>query len=242
MNKIDPLHQFEIFKIIPINIFGVDLSFTNSSLFMVGATLLIMAFQYYGARKKAMIPSRFQSMVEVSYEFIADMVKDNTGNAGMVYFPFIFSIFMFVLMGNLLGMVPYFFTFTSHIVVTFALAFTIFIMVTVIGFAKHGWKFLRMFCPEGVPLAVTPILVPVEIIAYLMRPITLSVRLFANMLTGHILLKLFGAFTIAWGVVGILPFGINVMFTGFEFFVAFIQAYIFTILTCIYLNDALHLH
>ena len=240
--QIDPLHQFMIEKLIPINIGGVDLSFTNSSLFMIAAVMLIMAFQYFGMARKAMIPTRLQSMVEMSYEFIAGMVKDNTGSEGMVYMPFVFSIFMFVLMGNLLGMVPYFFTVTSHIVVTFALALTIFMIVTVIGLVNHGWKFFRLFCPEGVPLAVIPILVPIEIIAYLMRPITLSVRLFANMLTGHILLKLFGAFTIAWGVVGVLPFGINVMFTGFEFFVAFIQAYIFTVLTCIYLNDALHLH
>ena len=242
MHEIDPLYQFMIKQLIPINIFGIDISFTNSSMFMVTATLITMSFQYFGVGKRALIPARMQSMVEASYEFIAGMVKDNVGNEGMKYFPFVFSVFMFVLLSNLLGMIPYFFTVTSHIIVTFTLAFTIFIMVTIIGFAKHGLKFFRIFCPEGVPLAVTPILVPVEIIAYLMRPITLSVRLFANMLAGHILLKLFAAFTIAWGMLGILPFTINVMFTGFEFFVACIQAYIFTVLTCIYLNDALHLH
>ena len=238
----DPLHQFLIQKIIPIDILGIDISFTNSALFMLIATLLVMGFQYFGIRYKLLVPSRLQSMVELSYEFIANMVKETAGRDGIQYFPFVFSIFMFVLLGNLLGLIPYGFTYTSHIVVTFALAMLVFITVTVIGFMKHGLGFFRLFCPEGTPLIIAPILVPIEIITYLIRPITLSVRLFANMLVGHILLKLFAGFTIALGLAGIVPLGFNVVFIGFEFFVAGIQAYIFTILTCLYLHDALHLH
>lgn len=238
----DPLHQFSIQPIIALSIAGIDISFTNSALFMVLGTVIAIGLLHFGLAKKTLVPSRRQSFVEVAYEFIAQMVRENAGREGLVYFPFVFSIFMFVLMGNLLGMIPYSFTYTSHIVVTFALAMTVFIVVTVIGFVKHGWRFLRLFCPEGIPLAITPILVPIELLAYLTRPVTLAVRLFANMLAGHVILKIFGGFTFALGLWGVGPLALNVVFTGFEFFVAGIQAFIFTVLTCLYLRDALHLH
>ncbi len=238
----DPLHQFLIQPLIPISVWGIDISLTNSSLFMVLATLLIMVFQYFGIRHKALVPSRWQSMLEMSYEFVSNMVQENAGREGLVYFPFVLSIFMFVLMGNLLGMIPYSFTITSHIIVTFALAMVVFVTVTIVGFVTHGWRYFRLFFPEGAPLAVAPILIPIEVIAYFTRPVTLAVRLFANMLAGHVILKVFGGFTIALGAWGIGPLALNIVFTGFEFFVAGIQAFIFTVLTCLYLHDALHLH
>lgn len=238
----DPLHQFLIQKIVPLEVAGIDISFTNSSLFMVLTIVSVMLFQVVGTRQKALIPGRFQSMVEMSYEFIAGMLKDTVGVEGIKYFPFIFSLFMFILVANLFGMIPYSFTVTSHIIVTFALALMVFIAVTIIGFARHGTHFFRMFFPEGAPLAVAPILIPIEIISYFMRPITLSVRLFANMLAGHVILKVFAGFTIALGFMGIAPLAVNIAVTGFEFFVACIQAYIFTILSCLYLHDAVHMH
>ncbi len=238
----DSLHQFLIKKLIPIQVAGIDISFTNSSLFMFIAIGLVMTFQVLGTRQKALVPGRFQSMVEMSYEFIAGMLKDTVGVEGLQYFPFIFSLFMFILVANLLGMIPYGFTVTSHIVVTFALAMLVFITVTIIGFARHGRKYFRLFFPEGAPLAVAPILIPIEIISYCMRPITLSVRLFANMLAGHVILKVFAGFTIALGIFGVAPIALNIAVTGFEFFVACIQAYIFTILSCLYLHDAVHMH
>lgn len=242
----DALHQFVIEKIIPIEVMGVDLSFTNSSLYMLLAVGSIMLFQYLGTMQQAIVPGRFQSMVEMSYDFISDMIKETVGKEGLQYFPLIFSLFMFVLVANLIGMVPFTFTVTSHIVVTFALAMLVFTTVTIIGFARHGLKYFRMFFPEGVPLAIAPILIPIEIISYLMRPVTLSVRLFANMLAGHIILKVFAGFAIGLGgyimALGAAPIVLNIAVTGFEFFVACIQAYIFTILTCIYLNDAIHMH
>lgn len=238
-----PLEQFMIKKIIPLEIAGVDVSFTNSSLFMVLAILLVISVQHFGTRKAAVIPGRAQSFVEIAYEFVADMLKENAGKEGLRYFPFVFTVFMFVLTGNLLGVVPYSFTFTSHIIVTFALALVIFLIVTAIGFMRHGLHFLRLFFPEGTPIFLAPLLVPIEILAYLMRPVSLSVRLFANMLAGHVMLKLFAGFTIAAGVYfGWGPIAINIMFSGFEIFVAVIQAYIFTVMTCLYLNDAINLH
>lgn len=238
----DALHQFLIQKIVPLEVMGVDISFTNSSAFMLLAISCVMAFQLLGTRQSALVPGRFQSMVEVTYEFITDMLKDTIGREGMQYFPLIFTLFMFILASNLLGMIPFSFTVTSHIIVTFALAMLIFITVTILGFVKNGRKFFRTFFPEGSPLAVAPILIPIEIISFLMRPITLSVRLFANMLAGHIILKVFAGFTIALGFYGVAPIAINIAVTGFEIFVACIQAYIFTILSCLYLHDALHMH
>jgi F-type H+-transporting ATPase subunit a len=239
----NPMHQFEIKRYFDLHAFGVDASFTNSALFMVIAACLITLFTLYATRNRALVPSRLQSVAEISYEFVANMVRDNVGTSGMQYFPFVFTLFMFVLALNMLGMMPYSFTVTSHIIVTFALAAFIFIGVTVIGFAKHGAKFLKFFVPSGVPVVMLPLLVVIEIISYLTRPLSLSVRLFANMMAGHTMLKVFGAFVVALGLLGgWAPLAFMVGFTGLEILVAFLQAYVFAILTCIYLNDALHMH
>lgn len=239
-----PLHQFEIHPIIPIQLgdAGVDVSFTNSALFMVLAMVLISGFMILGMRRSAIVPGRWQCAAEMAYEFIANMLRDTVGQEGRKYFPFVFTVFMFVLFGNLLGMVPYSFTFTSHIVVTFALAFIIFVGVTILGFVKHGFHFFSFFVPPGTPLPMYPLLIPIEVISYLSRPISLSVRLFANMLAGHTLLKVIAGFVWALGVFGILPLAFVVALTGLEILIACLQAYVFTILTCLYINDALHLH
>lgn len=239
-----PLHQFEIHPIIPIQLghAGVDVSFTNSALFMVLAMVLISGFMVLGMRRSAIVPGRWQCAAEMAYEFIANMLRDTVGQEGRKYFPFVFTVFMFVLFGNLLGMVPYSFTFTSHIVVTFALAFIIFVGVTILGFVKHGFHFFSFFVPPGTPLPMYPLLIPIEVISYLSRPISLSVRLFANMLAGHTLLKVIAGFVWALGVFGILPLAFVVALTGLEILIACLQAYVFTILTCLYINDALHLH
>ena len=239
-----PLHQFEIHPIIPIQLgdAGVDVSFTNSALFMVLAMVLISGFMILGMRRSAIVPGRWRCAAEMAYEFIANMLRDTVGQEGRKYFPFVFTVFMFVLFGNLLGMVPYSFTFTSHIVVTFALAFIIFVGVTILGFVKHGFHFFSFFVPPGTPLPMYPLLIPIEVISYLSRPISLSVRLFANMLAGHTLLKVIAGFVWALGVFGILPLAFVVALTGLEILIACLQAYVFTILTCLYINDALHLH
>ena len=239
-----PLHQFEIHPIIPIQLgdAGVDVSFTNSALFMVLAMVLISGFMVLGMRRSAIVPGRWQCAAEMAYEFIANMLRDTVGQEGRKYFPFVFTVFMFVLFGNLLGMVPYSFTFPSHIVVTFALAFIIFVGVTILGFVKHGFHFFSFFVPPGTPLPMYPLLIPIEVISYLSRPISLSVRLFANMLAGHTLLKVIAGFVWALGVFGILPLAFVVALTGLEILIACLQAYVFTILTCLYINDALHLH
>jgi len=239
----NPMHQFEIKRLINLEFIGLDVSFTNSSLFMVLAIACISFLTIWGMRGRALVPTRMQSVAEISYEFVANMVRDNVGSAGQKYFPFIFSLFMFVLFCNMLGMAPYSFTVTSHIIVTFALAAIVFIGVTIIGFAKHGLGFLKLFVPSGVPVALLPLLVVIEVISYLTRPISLSVRLFANMMAGHTMLKVFGAFVVGLGLIGgWAPLAFMVAFTGLEILVAFLQAYVFAILTCIYLNDALHMH
>ena len=239
----DPMHQFEIKRLVPLEIFGFDASFTNSALFMSIAAVLITLFMVFAMRKGALVPGRLQSVAELSYEFVANMVRDNVGTSGMKYFPFIFTLFMFVLALNMLGMVPYSFTVTSHIIVTFALAAFIFVGVTLIGFWKHGIGFLKFFVPSGVPFLMLPLLVVIEVISYLTRPLSLSVRLFANMMAGHTMLKVFGSFVAALGLLGgWAVLGLMVAFTGLELLVAFLQAYVFAILTCIYLNDALHMH
>ena len=239
----NPLAQFLIKPLIPMQIAGYDISFTNSSLFMMLTTLGILAFQYAAIHRQRVVPNRIQSLLEVFHDFIHTMVQDNLGPEGQKYFPYIFSLFLFILFGNLWGMVPYSFTFTSHIVVTFTLAMVVFISITIIGLTKHGWKFFRLFFPKGVPLAIAPILIPIEVVAYLFRPVTLAIRLFANMMAGHMVLKLFGGFAVAMGLYGFwAPFAFMIFFTAFEIFVALLQAYVFTILTCIYLHDALHLH
>ncbi|MGK9233066.1 F0F1 ATP synthase subunit A [Inquilinus limosus] len=236
-----PTEQFQIQKILHVDIGGLDLSFTNSSLFMVIAAGVASAVLFFGARG-ALVPGRVQSFAEMLYELVANMIRDNAGKEGMKYFPFIFTLFIFILFGNVIGIIPGTFTFTSHIIVTFALAFVVFLGVTVIGFARHGAGYLRMFFPHGAPLWTAVILVPVELISYLSRPISLSVRLFANMTVGHVLLKVIGGFVIALGIGGIVPFAFLVPLTLLELFIAVLQAYIFTILSCVYLHDALHLH
>ena len=239
----DPMHQFEIQRILPIEIGGLDASFTNSSLFMVLIVILVSLFTIMSMGGRALVPGRLQSMAELSYEFVANMVRDNVGTEGMRYFPFIFTLFMFVLFANMIGMIPYIFTVTSHIIVTFALAMVVFVGVTVIGFAKHGAHFLKFFVPSGVPSALLPLLVVIEVISYLTRPVSLSVRLFANMMAGHTMLKVFASFVVGLGIIGgWVPLAFMVAFTGLEVLVAFLQAYVFAILTCIYLNDALHMH
>jgi F-type H+-transporting ATPase subunit a len=237
-----PLSQFKIETIVPIHIGGVDVSFTQAAAMMVAAVLVCTLLLVLAGRPAALVPGRLQSVGELAYEFIANMVRDNVGTAGMKYFPWVFSIFMFVLFGNFLGMIPYTFTFTSHIIVTFALALMVFLTVTVIAFARHGLHFFAFFLPEGTPLAMAPMVVALEILSYFIRPVSLSIRLFANMMAGHTMLKVFGGFVIALGVFGVLPFAVNIALTLFEFLVAGLQAYVFTILTCLYLKDAIEMH
>ncbi|ESR26221.1 F0F1 ATP synthase subunit A [Lutibaculum baratangense] len=240
---LDPMHQFVVQPIVPLHIGGLDVSFTNSSLFMVLAVVLISLFTLASVGSRSLVPGRMQSLAELSYEFVANMVRENAGTEGMKYFPFIFSLFMFILFANMLGMIPYAFTITSHIIITFALALAVFIGVTAIGFMKHGLGYFRLIVPHGAPAVLLPLLVVIELISYLTRPISLSVRLFANMLAGHTMLKVFAGFVVMMGVLGgWLPLLAMVAFTGLEFLVAFLQAYVFAILACIYLNDALHLH
>ena len=237
-----PLAQFEIKRLVPIEIGNFDVSFTNSSAFMVLTVVAISAFLILGMRKNDLVPGRWQSMTELLYIFIANLLKDTVGAEGRPYFPFVFTVFMFVLVGNLLGMIPYSFTFTSHIVVTFSMAMFVFIGVTIIAISKHKLHFFSFFMPPGVPIVMAPLLVPIEIISYLSRPISLSVRLFANMLAGHTLLKVFAGFVISLGMFGVFPLVFVVALTGLEIVIAMLQAFVFTILTCLYLNDALHLH
>jgi F-type H+-transporting ATPase subunit a len=238
-----PLAQFEIKRLVSMQVGGLDVSFTNSAAFMVVAIVAATLLITLSMRGRAMVPGRWQSIAELSYEFIAGMLRDNVGSEGRQYFPFVFTLFMFILFCNLLGMIPYTFTVTSHIIVTFALAMVVFVGVTIIGFARHGLHFLRLFVPSGVPAALLPILVPIEVISYFVRPISLSVRLFANMMAGHTMLKVFAGFVIALGFLGgWAPLAFIVALTGLEIGIAFLQAYVFTILTCLYLNDAVHLH
>ena len=237
-----PLEQFEIVKLIPIQIGPIDASFTNASLFMVIAVAAATAFLSLSMSPRSLVPGRWQSMAEVSYQFIANLVRDNVGTEGRQYFPFIFTLFMFILFANVLGMIPYAFTVTSHIIVTLALALVVFIGVTIIGFAKNGVGFLRLFVPSGVPIFVMPLLVPIEIISYFVRPVSLSVRLFLNMMVGHTMLKVFAGFVVLLGIWGIAPLAFIAIFIGFEIFVAVLQAYIFAVLSCLYLADALHPH
>lgn len=238
-----PLEQFQIKRFVPIEVGGIDASFTNSALWMVIAVLVTSGLMILAMNRRSLVPGRWQSVAELSYEFVAGMVRDNVGDEGKKYFPFIFTLFMFILGANLLGMVPYSFTPTSHIVVTFAMAFVVFIGVTIIGFARHGLHFFGFFVPKGVPVALLPLLVVIEVISYLIRPVSLSVRLFANMLAGHTMLKVFAGFIIALGVLGgWAPLAFVVALTGLEILIAFLQAYVFTILTCLYLNDAVHMH
>ncbi len=240
--KHSPLEQFLIKPLIPIKIGSWDITFTNSSLSMVLAVALVCLLMTTGMGRRGLVPGRLQSVAEMSYEFVANLIRETAGNEGRKYFPLIFTLFMFILFGNLLGMIPGVFTFTSHIAVTFALAAVIFVGVTILGFVKHGAHFFSFFAPAGVPIVLWPLVVLIELISYLSRPISLSVRLFANMLAGHALLKVLAGFVPAMGLVGVLPLVIVFALIGLEFLVAFVQAYVFAILTCVYINDALHMH
>jgi len=240
----NPMQQFTVHRIGPeIKIAGIDLSFTNASLFMVISAAVIILFLFIGSKEKKIIPNKLQLIAELFYTFVAKMISDTAGSKAKPYFPFIFSLFMFVLFCNMIGMLPYSFTVTSHIIVTLIMALFIFIAVTIIGFIKHGFQYLSIFVPSGVPTVLLPLITIIEIISYLSRPVSLSVRLFANMMAGHTMLKVFGGFVVSLGILGgWLPLGFSVALTGLEILVAFLQAYVFAILTCIYLNDALNLH
>ena len=240
----NPMQQFTVHRIGPeIKLAGVDLSFTNASLFMVISASIILLFLFLGSKEKKIIPNKVQLIAEMFYTFVAKMISDTAGKKAKPYFPFIFSLFMFVLFCNMVGMLPYSFTVTSHIIVTLIMALFIFVAVTIIGFLKHGFKYLSIFVPSGVPTILLPLITIIEIISYLSRPVSLSVRLFANMMAGHTMLKVFGGFVVSLGILGgWLPLSFSVALTGLEILVAFLQAYVFAILTCIYLNDALNLH
>jgi F-type H+-transporting ATPase subunit a len=240
----NPMTQFEVYRIGPeIKVGTFDISFTNASLFMVISSLAILIIFSLGSKKNSFLPNKLQLLAELSYSFVSKMISDTAGSKARPYFAFIFSLFMFVLFCNMFGMIPYTFTVTSHIIVTFVLASFIFIGVTIVGFIKHGFGYLKLFVPSGVPVVLLPLIVIIEIISYLSRPVSLSVRLFANMMAGHTMMKVFGGFVISLGIVGgWLPLSFSVALTGLEILVAFLQAYVFAILTCIYLNDALNLH
>jgi F-type H+-transporting ATPase subunit a len=243
----DPIHQFKIMELVPLDVGGLNLSFTNSTAFMVVSALTAGAFLTLTTANRGLIPSRLQSVSEMAYEFVANMLRDAAGSHGMKFFPFVFSLFMFILVANLFGMFPYFFTVNSHLIVTFALAMLVIMTVIGYGFYRNGLGFLNLFVPHGVPGVLVPLVVLIEVISFLSRPISLSVRLFANLLAGHITLKVFAVFVVsmsAAGAVGfagaILPMAMTVAITALEFLVAFLQAYVFTVLTCMYLNDAIH--
>ncbi len=244
---IDALSQFELVPV--LGRIGSSVGFSQSNAHMLLAVGLITALLMYGAAQRAVVPGRLQALAESAYEFIHGMVTDQVGEEGRRFFPFVFSLFMFILFGNLIGLFPYAFTFTSHIAVTFGLAAVVFILITVVALALHGKHFFGYFFPEGAPLWLAPIIIPVEIVSYLSRPVSLSIRLFANMVAGHVMLKVFATFVVLLGGLGaigpfvaVLPLAVNVALVGFEVLVAFLQAYVFAILTSIYLHDAVHLH
>lgn len=244
---IDALHQFELSP--ALGAIGRSVNFTNSNIMMVMASALILALLYYGMRPRAVVPGRLQSVAEIAYTGIMSMAVNTIGPEGRRFFPFVFTLFFFVLLGNLMGLLPFSFTYTSHIAVTFGLAAMVIVIVTVVALSIHGLRFFSYFFPEGAPKLLAPLIIPVEIISYLSRPVSLSIRLFANMVAGHVMLKVFATFVVLMGgagalgsVAAIFPLALNVVLMGFEFLVAFLQAYVFAILTCIYLHDAVHLH
>jgi len=246
--QVDPIHQFNIEKWFTVGTLGSrEIAFTNSAMFMLIAVVGIAVLMLGFTRSRALVPGRLQSLAEISYEFVADTLRSATGEAGMKFFPFVFTIFMFVLFANVLGLLPYSFTVTSHIIITAALALLVFLTVIVYGFWKNGLRFFKLFVPSGVPIYILPFVVAIEVLSFLSRPISHSVRLFANMLAGHITLKVFGGFVTMIAGIGIagwfgavLPLVMIVILTALELLVAFLQAYVFAILTCIYLNDAIH--
>lgn len=248
----NPMHQFEIVKQLPLEVAGIDLSFTNSSLWMMIAVFVSVIFFSIASSKKSLIPGRLQLMAEGAYGFVSNLITDNMGGPdgkrGREYFPLVFTLFMFILLGNVLGLVPYSFTYTSHLAVTAGLALLVFFAVLIIGVVRHGFHFFSLFVPSGVPGALIPLVVIIEFISFLSRPITLSVRLFANMVAGHVMLKVIAGFSIMFATIGgaawigtILPVAMNIVMIGFELFIAFIQAYVFAVLTCIYLKDTIEI-
>ena len=247
----DPIHQFEIKRLFPIAHFGTtEIAFTNSALFMLIALAVILLLTLGATRSRALVPGRAQVLAEMSYEFMASTLRSTAGPEGMKFFPLVFSLFMFILVLNVMGIIPYTFTVTSHIIITVALALLVFFTVLVYGFWKHGVRFLKLFVPSGIPIYILPLVSFIEVLSFLSRPVSHSVRLFANMLAGHITLKVFGGFVTMLGAAAIplylgwlgavLPFGLTVALTALELLVAVLQAYVFAVLTCIYLNDAIH--
>ena len=245
--KIDALGQFELHH--ALGAVGQSVNFTQSNLMMVVGAALILGTLYYGAKPRAIVPGRLQALAEMAYSGIMDMAVGSIGPEGKRFFPFIFALFFFVLMGNILGLLPYSFTYTSHIAVTAGLAVMVIVIVTVVALRIHGLHFFSYFFPEGAPKLLAPLIIPIEVISYLSRPVSLSIRLFANMVAGHVMFEVFGTFILilagagaVTGALGILPLALNVILEGFELLVAALQAYVFAILTCIYLHDAVHLH
>ncbi|MEM7620270.1 MAG: F0F1 ATP synthase subunit A [Pseudomonadota bacterium] len=241
-----PLDQFVIKEYVPLEFAGLDVSFTNSSLWMIIAVVLTSALFVISIQGRSLIPGRAQSVAELYYEFVHNMVRNGVGADGMKFFPFVFTLFTFILMCNMLGMIPWSFTVTSHIIVTFALALLVMSVVILYGIYKNGVGFLKLFVPD-VPVWLLPVLIPIEIISFLSRPVSLSVRLFANMLAGHITLKVFAGFVISMAALGplgvlgaVMPLLLTLAMTMLEFLVAFLQAFVFATLTCMYLHDALH--
>jgi len=246
---IDPIHQFNIDKIFTIGHIGnQEIAFTNSSAYMFGSVALISLLMIGGVAGRQMVPGRIQSVAELSYEFVANTVRSTAGTEGMKFFPLVFSIFMLLTVSNIVGIIPYAFTISSHIIVTAALALLVFFTVLIYGLYKNGLKFFKLFVPTGVPIYILPLVMFIEILSFFLRPVSHSVRLFANMLAGHIALKVFAGFVAMLGVSlgalgwagGMLPLALTVALTALELLVAFLQAYVFAILTCIYLNDAIH--
>ena len=245
--KIDALGQFELHT--ALGGVGRSVNFTNSNLMMLIAGALIIGLLYYGMRPRAVVPGRLQSLAEISYSGLLGMAESSIGPEGRRFFPFIFTLFFFVLMGNMLGLLPYSFTYTSHIAVTAGLAVMVIVIVTVVALRIHGLHFFSYFFPEGAPKLLAPLIIPIEVISYLSRPVSLSIRLFANMVAGHVMFEVFATFIVLLGGagvvgagLGIVPMALNVVLVGFELLVAALQAYVFAILTCIYLHDAVHLH
>ncbi|WP_421724555.1 F0F1 ATP synthase subunit A [Bauldia sp.] len=243
----DPISQFKVEKIIPIEVGGIDFSFTNSALFMVVTIVVASSFLILSTRGRGLVPGRWQSAAEVVYEFVAKTLRDAAGSEGMRFFPFVFSLFMFILVANLVGMFPYFFTVTAHIIITATMALMVILTVVIYGIRRHGFGFFRLFAPSGLPPVLLPFVTVIEVVSFISRPISLSIRLFANMLAGHITLKVFAGFVVALGSAGfvgilgaILPLLGTIALTALEFLVAVVQAYVFATLTCLYLNDALH--
>ncbi len=244
----DPIHQFHITNILTFGRIGnSEIALTNSALFMLIALAVISLLMIGATSARAMVPGRMQAIAEMSYEFVAQTLRNTAGTEGMKFFPLVFSLFMFILAVNLIGLIPYAFTVTSHIIITVSLALLVFLTVIVYGFWKHGLHFLRLFVPSGIPIYILPLVSFIEVLSFLSRPVSHSVRLFANMLAGHITLKVFGGFVVMLGGLGVLgwlgavlPLGLTVAMIALELLVAFLQAYVFAILTCIYLNDAIH--